>query len=60
MLSGILELLSRYVVVRLAAKPFGYPGVCAADISAWLTTGILLLVTYMIWQHRTKKQLTKS
>ena len=57
MLSGVLELVSRYVVILFAAKPFGYPGVCSADVAAWLTTGILLLVTYLVWKHRTKKQL---
>jgi len=32
-------------------------GVCSADVAAWLTTGILLIVTYMIWKQRVKKQL---
>ena len=57
MLSGVLELFSRYAVILIAAKPFGYVGVCSADAAAWLTTGILLIVTYMIWKHRVKKQL---
>ena len=41
-------------VILIAAKPFGYVGVCSADAAAWLTTGILLIVTYMIWKHRVK------
>ena len=57
MLSGVLELFSRYAVILIATKPFGYVGVCSADAAAWLTTGILLIVTYMIWKHRVKKQL---
>ena len=57
MLSGVLELFSRYAVILIAAKPFGYVGVCSADVAAWLTTGILLIVTYMIWKQRVKKQL---
>ena len=48
MLSGVPELFSRYAVILIATKPFGYVGVCSADVAAWLTTGILLIVTYMI------------
>ena len=60
MLSGVLELFSRYAVILIAAKPFGYVGVCSADAAAWLTTGILLLVTYLVWKHRTKKELQQK
>ena len=55
MISGVVELLSRYVIILTAAKPFGYPGVCFADPFAWLTTGILLLVTYLVWKKNTMK-----
>ena len=57
MLSGVLELISRYVVILVAAGPLGYPGVCGADAAAWFTTGILLIVTYIIWKQRAKKRL---
>ena len=60
MLSGVLELFSRYAVILIAAKPFGYVGVCSADAAAWLTTGILLRVTYLVWKHRTKKELQQK
>lgn len=56
MLSGAVELICRYVVILVAAKPYGYLGVCFADPAAWLITGIMLLITYMIW----KKQMTAS
>lgn len=56
MLSGVVELASRYVIILLAAKPFGYAGVCFADPFAWLTAGILLIVTYLLWKRKTKKQ----
>lgn len=52
MVSGIVELASRYIVILLAAKPYGYAGVCFADPVAWLTTGILLLVTYLMWKRK--------
>lgn len=57
MLSGVVELVSRYAVVLFCMKPFGYAGICFADPAAWFTTGILLLVTYMVWKHRTVKWL---
>ena len=41
----------------LLAKPFGYIGVCFGDVAAWLTTGILLIITYFIWEHKMKKKL---
>ena len=56
MISGVVELLSRYAAIKIAAKPFGYAGVCFADPFAWLTTGILLLVTYLFWQYRSRKE----
>ncbi len=55
MVSGVVELVSRYIVILFAAGPFGYPGVCFADPAAWLTTGILLLVSYLVWKMQTKK-----
>lgn len=57
MLSGVLELVSRYVIILFAAKPYGYTGVCFADPFAWLTTGILLIVTYMLWKRKMKRNI---
>ena len=52
MLSGVVELVSRYVVILIAAKPYGYLGVCFADPAAWLVTGIMLLIAYLAWKHK--------
>lgn len=60
MISGIVELVSRYVVILLCAKPFGYIGVCFADPAAWISTGILLLITYLIWKHRMQRRLKQN
>lgn len=57
MLSGVIELVCRYIVILLAAKPFGYPGVCFADPVTWMITGIILLITYLFWKQKTKKGL---
>lgn len=57
MLSGAVELISRYVVILLCAKPFGYAGVCFADPAAWLTTGVLLIITYILWKRKIQKKL---
>ena len=60
MLSGGVELITRYIVILLLAKPFGYIGVCFGDLAAWLTNGILLIITYFIWAHKKKKKLKCS
>ena len=57
MISGIVELVSRYIVILLFAKPFGYAGVCFADPAAWVTTGVLLLVTYISWKKKIEQRL---
>lgn len=57
MISGVVELVSRYVIILLFAKPFGYQGVCYADPAAWVTTGILLIITYFHWKNKVSKKL---
>ena len=56
MLSGVMELVSRLIAILALSKPFGYVGVCFADPAAWLTTGILLIVTYYVWEMRMRKK----
>ena len=56
MLSGVMELAARVIAIAILAEPFGYTGVCYADPAAWLSTGVLLIVTYLIWELRIKKQ----
>ena len=60
MISGIVELVSRYAVILLVAKPFGYAGVCFADPAAWVTTGVLLMVTYFLWKRKIEKRLGQA
>ena len=55
MLSGVMELAARAIAIAILAKPFGYIGVCYADPAAWVSTGILLIVTYYVWEWRTKR-----
>ena len=56
MLSGAMELVSRWIAILALSKPFGYVGVCFADPAAWLTTGILLIVTYYVWEMRMREE----
>lgn len=60
MLSGVMELAARVIAIAILAKPFGYTGVCYADPAAWLSTGVLLIVTYLIWELRTKKKIAHN
>ena len=57
MLSGVMELVSRLIAILALSKPFGYVGVCFADPAAWFTTGILLIVTYYVWEMRMRKKI---
>lgn len=56
MLCGFVELASRFIVILLFAKPFGYQGVCWTDPICWLVTGVMVLVAYLIWEVRNKKR----
>ena len=55
MISGVVELVSRYVIILFFAEPFGYEGVCYADPAAWVTTGVLLILTYFSWKRKIQK-----
>lgn len=60
MLSGGVELVSRFAVIAVAAKPCGYLGVCFADPAAWLVTGIMLLIAYLVWKRQTVASVRKE
>ena len=60
MLSGVVELVSRFAVIAVAAKPCGYMGVCFADPAAWLVTGIMLLIAYLVWKRQTVASVRKE
>ena len=60
MLSGVVELVSRFAVIAVAAKPCGYLGVCFADPAAWLVTGIMLLIAYLVWKRQTVVSVRKE
>ncbi len=55
MLSGVMELGARGLAILILAKPLGYIGVCFADPAAWISTGILLIITYFVWKKQMKK-----
>lgn len=57
MMSGALELVARVVAIVIFAAPLGYVGVCYADPAAWLSTGVVLLITYSVWEIKTRKRL---
>ena len=52
MLGGVVELLCRSVAAYGAVKLSSYTGVCMANASAWLVTGIFLAVTYLFTIRR--------
>lgn len=55
MLSGVVEMVCRIIVIAVTLNPFGYWAVRLASPITWLFTGILLIVTYFIWENRAGK-----
>ncbi len=54
MLCGIVELISRFLVIAIVSKPFGYSGVCWTDPICWLVTGVMVMIAYLLWERRFK------
>lgn len=54
MLSGVVEMICRIIVIAVTLKPFGYWAVRLASPITWLVTGILLIVTYFIWEKQNR------
>ena len=55
MLCGVVELASRFAVIMIVSKPFGYNGVCWTDPICWLVTGVMVLIAYYIWEIKFRK-----
>lgn len=55
MLCGTVELVSRFLVIAIASKPFGYSGVCWTDPVCWLVTGVMVLAAYLLWERKFKR-----
>lgn len=56
MLSGVVEMVCRTIVIAFTLKPFGYWAVRLASPITWLVTGILLIVTYFVWEKGNRKK----
>ncbi len=55
MLSGVFELVCRFLVIVLVPASTGFFGVCFADPAAWAGAGIPLLIAYLLWEKKSKK-----
>lgn len=56
MISGIVELISRLLVIALMPKAFGYMTICIADPAAWVSTAVLLVIAYFVWEYQQRKR----
>lgn len=56
MMGGVVELVSRMATALIAAHFQSFEGICIANISAWFTAGVYLLIGYMIVMHRLLKK----
>lgn len=59
MLCGVVELVTRFVVIQVLSGPFGYEGVCWTDGICWGVTGVMVLVAYYIWEIK-HRRITKA
>ena len=57
MFSSALEFLARYVTLALLEGRLGFTAICLADPATWVSTALVLVLPYYIWQHRTKKEI---
>ena len=55
MLCGTVELVSRFLVIAIVSKPFGYSGVCWTDPVCWIVTGVMVLAAYLLWEKKFKR-----
>ena len=52
MMGGVVELASRGILAFVAAKLMSFTGVCLANISAWFTAGVFLLIAYHVLMRK--------
>lgn len=57
MISGVFEMICRIGIVMLLLKPAGFWAVCFASPCAWVGAGVPLLVTYLLWKRKIRRQL---
>ena len=57
MISGVFEMVCRIGIVMLLLKPAGFWAVCFASPCAWVGAGVPLLVTYLLWKRKIRRQL---
>ena len=56
MLGGVVELVSRVAAALIAAQLASFEGICIANISAWVTAGIYLLIGYIVIMRKLLKK----
>ena len=56
MMGGAVELICRSIVAFIAAKSMSYVGICMANVTAWLVTGIYLMISYIVIMKRIERK----
>ncbi len=54
MVGGVLEMVSRYLCVKLLLKPLGFWSICLTNPITWVLTSILFAVAYFVWERKVK------
>jgi len=57
-ISGVVELLLRYLSISLLLAPFGYWAIRLAEPLAWSGAGLLTIYFYFRWEKQLKKKIS--
>jgi len=56
MMGGVIELFARAITAKIAEHYESFEGICCANVAAWLSAAVFLLIMYTISMKKIKKR----